>query len=472
MNRFHERKQYVKVLRNWPVYVAITALYGCASGRSVQPDPLASYNPDAIASGAVRDFGVIYRQMGLAAGGTTVSFVGNYAFFASSSPDTTVVMVSLSIPNRGLTFVKDSNSYRAQYRVALTMVRDSVVVVHTATNEAVQVTTFRETNRTDESIIYQHPMTVPPGRYTLQYRVRDVEGGHDASADITVDVPRYSVGVVATPVVVYEGTPRTRLTEPPSYLAAPRASVVFGADSAIEAYVEVEQSKPARVRLSLQNEQGRRPAWIDTLTIEAHGPVASRVVSVPLQHADVGVFHLVVQRVGAVDSVVTPVFIGFGPDLPVVSFTEMLDYLRFFASGTRIRLLRSAPPELRGAAWAKFLRDANVDASRPDNDALRDYFARIRDANQLFRMDAVPGWLSDRGAVYVGLGEPSAAYEQQAYSNGYGGTLGGQYRYLVWEYRDLQARIVFIDEFNSGQWRLLPSSASYFRTLISRIVVQ
>jgi hypothetical protein len=102
---------------------------------------------------------------------------------------------------------------------------------------------------------------------------------------------------------------------------------------------------------------------------------------------------------------------------------------------------------------------------------LRDYFGRIREANQLFRMDAQPGWLSDRGAVFVGLGRPDMVYERQRDAAG-SEAVDGRARYLVWDYNALHTQFVFVDEFDAGQWQLLPSSASSFRLIMSRIVVQ
>src|SRR6476619_6731856 len=39
-------------------------------------------------------------------------------------------------------------------------------------------------------------------------------------------------------------------------------------------------------------------------------------------------------------------------------------------------------------------------------------YSRIQIANGQFRMDHIPGWLSDRGMVYVALGEPDQVVER------------------------------------------------------------
>jgi GWxTD domain-containing protein len=238
-------------------------------------------------------------------------------------------------------------------------------------------------------------------------------------------------------------------------------------------YLEVRQRTAATVALELKSDRSQQVIWRDTVRLPAEGDLASAVVRVPLLRADVGVFHLIARRLGGVDSVSAPLFVGFGPEFPVVSFGEMVSYLRYFASPDRLRTLWHAPPEARGAEWVAFLGEKGPDVGRGTSrsEALRDYFGRIRDANQFFRMDAQPGWLSDRGAVFVGLGRPDMVYEQQSSVAG-SEAVNGRARYLVWDYSALHAKFVFVDEFDAGQWQLLPSSASSFQLIMSRIVVQ
>src|SRR5215210_2475676 len=57
-----------------------------------------------------RDPTTIYNQMGLIATGSPLSYVGKVAYFATRSPDTTVLLASISIPNRMLSFVRDGDT--------------------------------------------------------------------------------------------------------------------------------------------------------------------------------------------------------------------------------------------------------------------------------------------------------------------------------------------------------------------------
>ena len=53
----------------------------------------------------------LYRQIGLIAAPGPVAFVGNTSAFASSSPDTTLLLVSISLPNRALTFTREGEYF-------------------------------------------------------------------------------------------------------------------------------------------------------------------------------------------------------------------------------------------------------------------------------------------------------------------------------------------------------------------------
>src|SRR6266487_1932718 len=125
----------------------------------------------------------IYHQMGLIATGSPLAFVGKIAYFASSSSDSTTVLASVSIPNRSLSFIRDGDSYRAPYEihVALTQAATQVSVVNSM--EIVRVPTFKEINRTDESVIFQHYFKVKPGNYTVSFQIRDAGSSRAANQE-------------------------------------------------------------------------------------------------------------------------------------------------------------------------------------------------------------------------------------------------------------------------------------------------
>jgi GWxTD domain-containing protein len=219
------------------------------------------------------------------------------------------------------------------------------------------------------------------------------------------------------------------------------------------------------VRIVARGERGAL-VWTDTASLAARGPLHAGVLHVPVARLGIGVLQLDVvtqpRTPGVADSTRTPLFVSLGDELPVATFEDVLGYLRYYASAERLRALRAATPEQRPAAWAAFLRDADTaGAARP---SLRDYFARLRIANQRFD-EGQPGWLTDRGLAYVVLGEPDEIVDpagQDANARG---------REQVWEYRGSRITLTFEDRNASGRWRLTPASAAAVQAALRRTQV-
>jgi GWxTD domain-containing protein len=454
------------------------ALAACASGGTAGPgsggrtDVLQNYDPGrAAVATRTGEFATIYDAMGLAASGPPLFFVGDVGYFATSSPDTTLVVVGLSLPNRGLVFKRDQTGYSASYAVDLSITGSTGIVAQARDSESVRVPTFKETSRTDESVIYRRALRVAPGSYSLTYAVRDGGGQRSGERSLSIAVPRLARPGLSTLEPVYEAQPRLRLDSVPAYLPAPRASYVFGVNDSASVYME-SYSPGTPISVEVRTPDGKT-AWQGSRTLPARGPsLASGIVTVPLSHADVGIGTIVAALAGSADTVGTRMFIGFGPDLPVLSFREMLGYLRFFRAPGKVQPLYNARPEERGARWAEFLRATDPNPDTPQNEALDDYFGRIRDANSIFVTDSPRGWLSDRGEVFVTLGAPSNAYEDYGsmYMGDFAvqGQLATRVRILVWEYSQYQSRIIFYDPNDTRQWRLTRPSMAVFQSLLAR----
>ena len=150
--------------------VLSSILVGACSSSSTTTRPTPEPNIRALqpdSGGATADVSELYRRIGLLAAPDPLSFVGKISSFASRHPDTTIVLASISVPNRSLTFTREGDRYRAPYEVKLTMSRGNVDVATINAMEIVRVGSFREINRTDESVIFQHYFHVPPGTYSF-----------------------------------------------------------------------------------------------------------------------------------------------------------------------------------------------------------------------------------------------------------------------------------------------------------------
>ena len=415
---------------------------------------------------APADVSELYRSIGLLAAPSPLAFVGKISSFASARPDTTLVLASISVPNRALTFTREGDRYRAPYEVKISMSRGDVEVANVNAMEIVRVGSFREINRTDESVIFQHFFHVSPGVYTLSATVRDVGGSRTATQQAMVTVPSLSVGRFSTPILVYEAAGRTGLDSAPRLLASPRSSAVFGRDSTVAIYVEAYgQGSRLPVDYVVRNDKGNQ-LWRDSASLARRGSLFSGIVNVPISAVGVGIAQVFFTRRDSPDSAKAPLFVSFGEDIPLMSFEDMLGYLRFFASSVRLGALRTAPLERRATVWAEFLRITDPIPETPINEEMQAYFSRIQQANLEFRMDRNPGWLSDRGMVFVALGEPDQIVERTMSGTMSATQIASNTRLQIWQYRQYSSQLVFYED--AGRWRLTRPSETEFLSLNSR----
>jgi len=405
----------------------------------------------------------LYRQMGLLAEGGETPFVGSVSFLGGKTADSTVLVMTVSVPTRALTFVRENDRYRASYSATLTLTRAPDAARRFETHHIVRVASFKETTRSDESVLYQQLVNVRPGSYELSFALRDDAGGKGSSIDASMNVPRMDDGSLSSPIPVYDVVPRSSLDSLPRIVPTPRATAALGQDSSVAVYIEgYGTGTTFPIRAAIFGENASSPVWSDTASLARRGALFSGRLDVPVARLGVGALTLAVTSPRSTDTTKAPLFVTFGEDLPVATFTDMVNYLRYFGSTSRLEALRDAPPDTRAAAWATFMRETDPDPATAANEALRDYFGRISQANVRFREEGGAGWLTDRGRVFVALGTPDQFYEPNTTD------LNQRGRAQIWEYRRHRLQIVFIDQTGFGRWRMTMGSEGEFEAVVRR----
>jgi GWxTD domain-containing protein len=203
--------------------------------------------------------------------------------------------------------------------------------------------------------------------------------------------------------------------------------------------------------------------WRDTITLTRHGNLDATTFALPTSRVGVGQLSVLATLSETVDTVRSPLFVSFGDEWAIGSLDEMLNYLRYFATPERLKVLRDTPSDERARAWAAFWRETDPIPSTPEHEGLRDYFNRLQQANVRFRNEAASGWLTDRGKVFITLGEPDQILEQ-----GESNQINGRGRAQVWSYYQHHLQLVFIDQTGFGHWRLTTNSEGEFERVARR----
>lgn len=396
------------------------------------------------------------RGLGRLATGDPLPFVGDVAFLAGVG-DSVRAVLALSLENSSLTFQREGSSFVARYEVDVTLERPGAAPIPVNRTEAVRVASYQETQRSDESVLFQQNFSVLPGEYHVTVRVRDPVSNAESTAEQTFTAPVFGRATTSAPVLVYQATGRADQSEPLGLVLNPRGAVAYGGDTLL-AYVEGYQFPgPAMVPFEVQTETDS-VVYSDSLRFEGGQAVESQVLRLRPDSMALGELRLVVGS--GDDERVTRALISFSSAWVVTNFDEMLTLLRYFGEDHLLSELREAPDSARGELWRTFYRETDPNPSTPENEALNTYFSRVVVANQRFADETTAGWRTNRGEVFITLGEPDEIYTSAP--------VGGGDRVIRWTYISDRLDLFFVDETGFGTYRLTPASRVEYEQVLSR----
>ena len=439
----------------------VVAQTRCAPARRADSGP--PPDPGAGVS-TLFDAGAVYSSMGLLVAGPPLPFVATVQYLADATSDSTLAVFGLSLANHSLSFQRDGSGYMAQYHVEVAFRSDSGPVRQFATDETVRVRAFQEAQRADESVIYQQFIGVPPGVYHVSVTVRDRGSPSVAHRERTDTVPRFSGQGMSEPLAVYQSTGRSRASEVPNLLVNPRSTVSYGADS-LRFYVEVYGARPgARVAARALDQAGQE-MWRDTVALTGSDNLATALVTLRPGALPVGEGRFEVQPLGqgAAATRTARFLVSFSEQWAITNYDQMISLLRYFDRQDWVDKLRQAPPDQRPAVWREFYKATDPVPVTPENEALEAYFRRVQFANQRFRESGGPGWLTDRGEVYICLGEPDDVFDFST------DVARSGVRGVRWTYNTLRLTLFFQDQSGFGRFRLTPLSRAEFQRVLAQV---
>lgn len=126
---------------------------------------------------------------------------------------------------------------------------------------------------------------------------------------------------------------------------------------------------------------------------------------------------------------------------------EFLSKVRYIITGKERKIFLELPDSEKENFKEEFWKRRDPDPSTEENEFKMEYFNRIERADELFATEGKPGWLTDRGRIYVLFGPPT---DRITYPMG-----GDPYSRCreIWYYGNFP--IVFIDSTCTGSYHLI-----------------
>jgi GWxTD domain-containing protein len=356
--------------------------------------------------------------------------------------------------NRALVFQKAPQGFVARYRVVLTVSPGSGEPIEIRRDEVVRVNTMPEAQRDEESIFFQQMLYLQPGGYHVRVSVFDQQAGTESEAEGDYTAPSFPDGSTSAPVFVYEVKSRTRQEDPLTLVANPRGLIAHGADTLL-AYIEgygIDADHRA-VPFELRDSQDSL-MLSDSIRFQGGRPVEGRVLRLAPSGAPLGELRLSVGS-GA-NRHTTALFASVSRHFVVADWDQLVGLLRFFTDKQWLDSLRHATPDQRRRLWIDFWRATDPDTLTPQNEALDEYFTRLGIADQRYRGEGIPGWQTDRGEVYIHLGDPDEVTEGPA----------TQGQVIRWTYGAWRLTLFFQDQTGVGRFVLTPTSRAEYERLL------
>jgi GWxTD domain-containing protein len=403
----------------------------------------------------------LYQRMGRLAASGPMPFVGSVALLAGRG-DSTMARVGLSFENHAFAFQREPRSFSTRFRVEYAFARAGSPPVQAVRDEVIRVETFLETQRSDESVIVEQGFLLAPGTYTLSVTVRDPASNAFSRAEQQVEVPAFKPGTFTAPILVYQARPRAQLSDSLDLVLNPRGTVANGGGDSLLLYVEGYRfPAPRQVPVEVRDDRDS-VVYHGEVDFRGDRPLEARVVRLASDAPPLGELRIALGE--GTDQKRLSALVSFSRSWVVTNYDNLLSLLRFFPwAPDRLGALRNAKPADRPRLWREFWTATDPEPSTPENEALDQYFTRIAIANERFKDEGGAGWRTDRGEVYVTLGEPDQSLETPP---------GNDTRVVSWYYSSYRATIQFQGQLGFSRLRMTPASRAEFSRARAQVMRQ
>ncbi|MCC6349917.1 MAG: GWxTD domain-containing protein [Candidatus Eisenbacteria bacterium] len=313
------------------------------------------------------------------------------------------------------------------------------------------VESYGATRNQRNQLVVRRSFDLPPGRYRIRARVRDVSSWVESEADDQLDL----ADLANVPV----GFSDLQLgTSDSSGKFTPVATRRFG-DGAIGLTARA-------VALDRRAGEWPRLAKLHWRISEAGGEVVQEgdttltlrqeVQPVELRPRNPGLFIgdylLEVERVEGKSRWRTSRTFEVEESGPPrgKEYALMLEALSYIAQPKEIDAMRNLPEDQQAEAWERFWARRDPTPETPVNENLIEFYRRLRHANRQFQ-GIGPGWRSDMGRIYIRYGPPDQVESQPGSAT--------SPTIEIWYYHQPYHRFVFADREGFGRYTLLNPEA-------------
>jgi len=309
----------------------------------------------------------------------------------------------------------------------------------------------------------QIDLVLPAGKYKIECILRDLNSGEKATRTLKTELNKFDSENPQLSGIEFVQSSDTAVLDSVflkgNRMVIPSVARIYGGDStsALLYYQEIYQGqdKKESIKMETQILDSKHDAvYRDTLTATFSDGIIRQLRQASLAGMRAGVYTLEVILKGRRDRIIqdmTEEFrIYWSPEALVKNdFNAAVDQLKYIATPSELKKIKNAPTmEEKIKQWNLFWSTHDPTSGTGRNELKEDYYRRIEIANARYSRLKKPGWLTDRGMIYIEYGEPDQIEDYPFEMD--------QKAYQIWYYYSIGVprRFLFIDEWGDGDYRL------------------
>jgi GWxTD domain-containing protein len=391
----------------------------------------------------------------------------DYAIFNTDNPKLFRLEVYYQFYNAALNFQKENGDYVAEYEVVLDVLGkdDDAVGAYNHVNK-IKVNSLARTKSLTDYRTNQVNFVLPEGKYEILLDLLDLNTQFEQSTSVKLKIKKNkSNHPNLSKIELVQGAQKASeggsIFTKGDFDLIPSLTHQYGSDDdpRLQFYFEIYQGKKPRdsvvVEVSLRH-FFRANQYKDTMTVFFEGKdKINQYREIKMELLPPGEYELIVRLMGKRKrrlSIVSKDFKLTWSQKAILKhdFNGVISQIDLIANRSEIKLLKKAITyEEKIEAYNSFWERRDPTPGTTTNESQREFYRRIKIANQYFTHLNRPGWKSDRGRIYISYGQPDQledfpiSFETIPYQI--------WYYYVGERYKEFR----FIDQNNDGNYWLV-----------------
>ncbi|MDY0082104.1 MAG: GWxTD domain-containing protein [Ignavibacteriaceae bacterium] len=391
------------------------------------------------------------------------TYFQDFVNFYSGSGSTSRVDIFIQVPYKNLQFVKSNQGFTAKYSVTTSVFDSSKkkLVVEKTWNETINVIDYNIAASKENYNLSKRSFELDPGNYYIRTMLEDKDSKKESVGENNFIVKTYDKNISLSDIlfVFNKESAQTKNEIIPNV-----SRNIPSSKDRIKFYFEVYLKDSIDTRLTFEYSVFGSENTIVHKDIEDRNikPGTNQILYTFNEFPfDLGIYNLVITVSDSSNKIIdktSKAFYSHWKGLPAIitDIDKAIAQTLYIATPAELEFMQGGQNvQEKTKRFLEFWKKKDPSPNNDENEFFDEYFRRISIANENFS-SYIEGWKSDRGMVYTILGAPNNIdrhpfeYDTKPYE--------------VWEYYDLNRRLVFMDETGFGDYRLItPLTGDLYR---------